>query len=379
MRWIANGSVAFSKENAGAFEIDGEPDVSMRTTGAEAAGEMAIQILAGAVFAADFLAVRDLIHPKSKLRLAMDRGVQSLIDRELPRTLLDPEAVDEAERTAYEETARDIRDRYGDRILSAPFDPPRDLVEELAERAISKGSYASAADALEYLGTRNQRVGDLVASGLRTLKSTTVPDSSGDATETTLSSTLNSAARTFILALRLKNPLEPLFQKQAIDFHFKHLERREKFYKALVTGRDDEAVGICIDYLLADREVSESVRGSLTRSPTRKAFVRELAISLSGGREPYEEFLTRYRASVEVLRSGGDTPDPAPVQSALAAQEGNADDGIGLLKNLAVSHPVSTLVCRTILVPQKGLFLIPIVFEGNSAVGVLGLSVNNPG
>ena len=44
-----------------------------------------------------------------------------------------------------------------------------------------------------------------------------------------------------------------------------------------------------------------------------------------------------------------------------------------LLRDLAVNHPVSALLCRTVAVPGRGQILIPIVFEGTSALDVLGI------
>ncbi len=347
--------------------------MSSKSTSIGSIEDIALAVLSGAVFARDFLPVRDLVRPKSKLRLALDRGVSNRIERELPRSLLDPDLLDEQARAEYDAVAEDIRNRFGNRIREAPFDPPRELIEELAERAISTGSYASAADALEFLGTRNKHIGELVASAVRTLKSAGSPGPSEEGPPDGSSSSLTAVAESLITAVRLKNPLEPLFQSQALDFHFKHPANRETFYKALVSGNDDGAVGIGLEYLLGDREIAEAVRNSLSRTAARKAFFRELARALSGGKVKLDEFLAQYRASVDVMRAGGAKPDPAAVQNALAGGAWDEADGIGLLGSLAVTHPVSALVCRTILVPRQGHYLIPIVFENNSALDVLGL------
>ncbi|MCK4547284.1 MAG: hypothetical protein KAW17_07560 [Candidatus Eisenbacteria sp.] len=333
--------------------------------------DLVTRILAGAIFARDFCAVRNLVNPKSKLRLALERQAPKLIEREIPRVLLDPDALTETDRAEYERGLASIREKYGDQIETSPFELPRSLVEDIAERAMATGSFASASDALEFLGTRNQRIGDLVASALRDLKS------AGDTDDPDSANARRSATDAVWLAAKLKNPLEPLFQKRATDFHFSGREAREKFYQALVSGKDRETADLCIHYLLGDREISESVCRALSGNTGRKSFLNELARILSGGNEKYSEFIDRYQRSVEILRSSsGEKPDPAgvqEVQAALSGDESYKGDGAGLLRQLATSHPIAALVCRLIVVPRKGPHLIPIVFEGTSALQVLGL------
>jgi hypothetical protein len=324
--------------------------------------EAAIGILAGARFAGDFTAVREWMRPKSKLRLAFLRGARNLIEHELPRVMLDPDALGEADRQAYEEIRHSIVESYGAAIRSSPYEPPRELLEAIAERALEKGAYASASDALEHLGSRNKRAGDLTAEAVRELRSAA---GSPEA--------LRSAARAAILASRIRNPLGPLFQRRAVDFHFQNMKAREEYLRALVERQIDGALGMGMEYLLEDRSVVDAVRGVLTRTGDRKAFFRELALVLSGGEGPFQEFLDRYGKSVQALGSlGGERPDPAAIQGALSGGA-PVEDGLDLLRQLAVSHPVSALVCRTLLVPRQGRFVIPTVVEGNSAAKLLGL------
>jgi hypothetical protein len=333
--------------------------------------DLVARILAGAVFAGDFLALRDLVNPKSKLRMAFQRQASKLIERELPRVLLDAEVLQEAEREQYDRILDSIRQRHGEQITSSPFEPPQEVVEELAERALAKGSFASTSDALEYLGVRNKRVGELVASAIRHLKS------KEDAPASDPAAGYGSPAEEIWLAVKIKNPLEPLFQKRAVDFHSSGRQTRDQFYQFLVAGNVREALDFSIKYLLGDQDTFESVRSALAGDEDRRTFLRDLARVLSGGDEEFAVFVSRYRSSVEALRAGSEKKPDADqvrrVQSALAGGETYDEDGIGLLRHLATTHPVSALVCRMIAVPRKGPHLIPIVFEGNTALDVLGL------
>lgn len=332
------------------------------------APEVATRVLAGAVLAADFCAVQQLMNPKSKLRLAIERDAPALVAREAARVALDPEALDEPARDEYGKTLDGIQERYGNEISQSPFEPPSALVEELAERAIQRQAYASASAALEHLGARNKRVGELTASGLRDLKSAEAADAG--ATE----KAFGSAVESFWLAVKLKAPLEPLFQKRATDLHFTHPSSKERLLGTLLAADHKAAFGLSVEYLLGDKEISASILSALSRGTGRKAFLLELARMLSGGPERYGEFVSRYRASVETLLGRAERPDFVLAQRKLSGHTGeDAEDGINLLRALAVAHPVSALVCRVVAIPRQGHYLIPSIAEGKSALEILGI------
>lgn len=347
----------------------------MRSSDPDAASipEVVLRLLAGAVFAADFSAVKVLLSPKSKLRLALDRGVPSLIEREAARVLFDPEVLGEADREEYERIARTLRERHGDEIRAAPFQPHTGPIEEIAERAIARGSFASASSALDELGTLNKRVGDLISSGLADLKSAESASSSGDS-EAGRDPALRSAAQSIWTAVRLKNPLEPLFQKLAVDLHFANPKLKEKLLGALLAGNHREAIEFCVEYLVGDRETTDAVCRVLTRGSTRRGFLRELAQLFSGGEERYAEFVSRYRQSADALRETGSRPNLPEIQKVLGGEGAESVDGIVLVRRLAVVHPVSSLVCRVIPVPREGAYLIPTVVEGRSALDILDIA-----
>lgn len=337
--------------------------------------ETATRVIAAATFAADFYPVRVLIRPKSKLRLAIERGDSSRIEREIARIALDPETLDESSRAEYETVLTKIREEFGDQILDSPFEPPRALIEDLAERALARGSFAAASAALEFLGTEKKRIGELVASALRDLKSVGAPGSSGGGSdEKNATAPFRSAALALSTAVKIKDPLGPLFQKSAADLHFANPGLKEKYYGALLAGNHKEASEICIHYLLGDQEISDEVRRVFPGSAARRMFLRELAQTLSGGESRYIEFIGRYRQSENVLRAGTEKPDFAEAQRTLASGGPESMDGIGLLRNLAVSHPVSSLICRVITLPRGEAYLIPIILEGNSAADILGIA-----
>jgi hypothetical protein len=208
----------------------------------------------------------------------------------------------------------------------------------------------------------------MVASALRDLKS------AGSASESTEAGPpLRSVARTLWEVVRLKNPLEPLFQGRAIALHFERTDQRDKLMGALLDERNREALEFCIDYLLGDREIVDAATRAISTASIRRTFVRELAVLLSGGEEKYIAFVSHYKESAEVLRAGGTTPDLAAAQKALSGKGLDPGDGITLLRVLAVSCPVSSLVCRPLLVPRQGYFLIPTVIGGKSALELLGI------
>lgn len=343
--------------------------------------ELELQILASAYFLGDYYPLHQLIDKKSRLFIAFANKKMDDITSKSAQLIIDPNKLSENDqeeyRKEYPRILEDIKQKYYEDLRKTQVPPPAQLIEEFADNAINLGKFMAASSALEYIKALDKHIDRHLSNAMRILKSKEIlalPEDVTDAHSDDSHNEIESAAKEFYTAVKLKNPTGPGFQYLGPELHFRNKMLLRKYEQYVTSNNLKEIVNFCTHYLSDDSGFAAKISDSLSKGKIRKIFIKKLAELFSGSPEKYQDFISHYQEAVEKLGTAEKEADFFAVQEILLGSRARPDELFHSFKELMVKHPISALVCCIKQTPDQQYYVAPYLAHDMSLVELLDIS-----
>lgn len=343
--------------------------------------EIELQLLASAYFLGDYYPLHQLIDRKSRLFIAFTNKKIDDIKSKSAQLIIDPAKLSENDQEEYRKyypgILENIKKKYYDDLRNTQVPPPAQLIEEFAENAIDLGKFMAASSALEYIKALDKHIDRHLSNAIRILKSKEILALPEDVSESHSDESYNeieSAAKEFYTAIKLKKPTGPNFQYLGPELQFQNKMLWRKYEQHVTSNNLKEIVNFSIHYLSDASSFAAKISDSLSKGKIRKIFIKKLAELFSGGPEKYQEFISRYQDAVTKLATAEKEADFFAIQETILGTRAKTDELFHYFTDLMVKHPVSALVCCLKQTPNQKLYIAPYLAHEMSLVELLDIA-----
>ncbi len=343
--------------------------------------EIELQILASAFFLGDYYPLHQLIDKKSRLFIAFANKKSDDIQTKSTPLIIDPDTLNEHDQEEYQKyypgIIEDIKKKYSEDLQKTPVPPPTQFIEEFADNAIDMGKFMAASSALDYIKSLDKNIDRHLSNAIRILKSKEILALPEDVDQPHSDESFNeieSAAKEFYTAIKLKHPIGPQFQYLGVDLHFHNKMLWRKYEQYISSNNLKEIVNFSVHYLSDNASFAAKIGDSLSKGKIRKILIKKLAELFSGGAENYQNFVSRYQEAVAKLAYAEQETDFFAIQELLLGRKAKSDELLHYFKELMVQHPISALVCCIHQTPDQKQYVAPYIAHDMSLMELLELS-----
>lgn len=343
--------------------------------------EIELQLLASAWFLGDYYTLHQLSDRKTRLFTAFANQKTDDIKSKSAHLIIDPDKLNEHDqeryRTTYPKILEDIKTKYSEELRKMPVPPPTQFIEEFADTAIHLGKFLAASAALDNIKALNKTIDRHLSNAIRLLKSKEIfvlPEDVDQPESEESFSEIESAAKEFYTAIKLKNPMGPKFQYLGVELHFRNKMLWRKYEQLVTSNNLKELVNFSINYLSDDSGFAAKISDSLSKGKIRKIFIKKLAELFSGGADNYQNFVSHYREAVEKLAHAEQESDFFAIQELLFERRAKTDEMLHYFKELMIKHPISALVCCIKQTPDQKPYVAPYMAHDISLMDILEIA-----
>lgn len=327
--------------------------------------ELVFHLLSISYLYGDYAIPYHLMNTSSKAYLSVKKGDIAALRKFASRNWIDMELLSEDKRQELDQIYQMIIDKYSDQLKSELSPLPTQFLIELGERGIQSGHFRDAHSAFKAIKELDKRVNERVGEAIQVLKTKEVSDS---ANMPVLEQKLDSAINNIYQAIRLKNPFGNQFQKLAQQFHYEDADSLRKYAKYVELTLLKEILESGIQFLIDDRSIAEKVLNALSTSKLRRLFLKKLAIRFSGGEQRYLKFVDNYHQAAKKLNGAEIEKDFIDVQKTLLGRGTGDNKYSQFLRELALEHPVSTLLVTTQTTPGGEYYITPLILKSGASL-----------
>ncbi|MBN2010738.1 hypothetical protein JW960_15435 [candidate division KSB1 bacterium] len=323
--------------------------------------DIEIHMMAVAYMWGDYSALHQLVNKNAPAYNAIQSGDVFALRAHAMRLMDEIDNYSDEHQQQLESIHQEIADKYQKELEQLALPLPEKYLEELAGIAIAKGNYATAHSAWNAFDKLDKGVNQYVVKGVELLQSPVLRDEASD--PQSFRNTLHEAVEQFYVATRMKNPVGQQFQYLSQQLHMKDQEGIRKYFKYIEAALQKEIVDFAIEYLIDDKNISAKITAALPNAKARRAFLRYLAQKFSRGEQSYAEFLQHYRHAIELFREAKTDDQFQKVQQVMLGRNTAENESYQFLRELAVDHPISTLLVTAVAAADNQVFLVPILMK----------------
>lgn len=322
--------------------------------------DIELNLMAAAHFWGDYSVLHPLTSKNSSLYNAFQSQDVHVVRRYAHRFDRELSGLGDDQNRQFAEILDTIAEKYRNALSGQPVPLPESYWEELAHRAVEMGNFTSAHSAWNAIQKLDKGVNHFIVKGSEVLQSAAVRD---EADHDDFVSAVAGAANSFYIATRVKNPLQHQFQYKCEAFHGSNHDIMRKYFKYIEAGLQKEIIETGIEYLIDDSTISTRITGLLPNAKARREFLKQLAILFSRSPERYAAFIDSYQKAVQLLNNAKTEDEYKQIQRILLGRYTAENEYYQYLRELAVDHPVSTLLVHTLMIPDNKLYLVPILMK----------------
>jgi hypothetical protein len=323
--------------------------------------DIELHMLATAHLWGDYSFIHPLVNKNAPAYNAVLTGDVFGLRTHVTRMDAEIELLDEEKQAQLQQTVQQISSEYKAQLEKQPLPLPDQFLEALADRAVAMGNYASAHSAWNALGKLEKGVNQYIVKGVELLQSPVLRDESSD--PQAFRQTIHDAVNQFYIAARMKNPLGHQFQYASQTLHMKDPDSIRKYFKYIEAALQKEIVDFVIEYLIDDKTISARIIGVLPNAKARRNFLRYLAQQFSRTETDYRGFLQRYQEAIELFKAAKTEEQFLDVQHHLLGRSTATNESYQYLRELAVDHPISSLLLAAVAAVDNKVFLVPILMK----------------
>lgn len=325
--------------------------------------EIQLHLLSIAYFYGDYSIIHHFTNRNSPIFTAMTTGDIHALKKFAAKNEINFDQLSDEDKERFNQFHQKIVNEYKSQLKATSLPLPEEYLEALAARAVQLGNFATAHSALQVINKLEKKVNELLVSGVQLLQSKEVKSGSNETATEQLRQSIKQSAELFYKAIRIKKPLGNQFQYLSYNLYFNNNEALRKYYKYVEMNLIKEIIEFSIQYLTDDKVIADKIIGSLYSGKLRKIFLRYFAEIFSLGDANYQNFIDRYKEATKLLKQAKQEEDFLDIQKTLLGRGTGDNEYYQFLRELAVDHPISTLLVTIVPTPDDIPVIAPIILK----------------
>ncbi len=329
--------------------------------------DIQLALMSTAYFYGDFSIIHHLTNRNTFIHRAIESADMPALSKFAKKHIVDLSSLSDEQKKQYHEFEESIGRKYRSELMAQALPLPEKYLEELGERALEIGNYSTAHSAFAVNNKMEKRVNEFIVRGVELLQSKDVRSSSSDDDKSggTIQEKVGQSVTSFYQAIKLKNPLGNQFQYLSAQLH---AESIRKYFKFVELGLLKEIIEFDIEYLVDDKAIANRIVENLDNAKVRKLFLKNLSQNFSMGSDNFRNFVDRYQAAVTLLKEAQNDEDLSKLQKVLLGRRTGDNQYYQYLKELAIEHPISSLLTAISTNSEGTPYLAPIVMKSGESL-----------
>lgn len=328
--------------------------------------DLVLHLLSLAYLYGDFAIVFHFMNTSSQAYLSVQKGDIAALRKFASRNWIDFDQLSEEKRQQLNQHYEMIKEKYGAQIETKLAPLPAEFLSELGNRALTFGRFMDAHSCFKANNELDKHVNQLLNEAVQNLSSKEVTAS--EANFETIDEKIFITAELVFQAVKLKNPFGNQFQILGYNLHFEDFDVLRKYSKYIEQSLFKEIIEFGIQYLIDDKSISSRVVNALASGKIRRSFLKNLALHFSGDKEKFFSFIQNYQKSVEKLKVAKEERDYLDVPRILMGRGTGDNSHFQYLRELALEHPVSSLLVTTRVTPNDKNYIAPIILKSGQSL-----------
>jgi hypothetical protein len=329
--------------------------------------DLQLELLTTAYFLGDFSIIYQFTNKNSSIYNSLLTKNAVALKTYAQRNGIELDQFSDEQRQQFEQFQKHLAQNYQKQLEANPVPLPEPYFEELAQRAIELKNYSAAHSAMNAINKLEKKVNELIVKGVEALQSKEAKAESADHDDA-IRQKIAQSADYFYQAIRIKNPLGNQFQYLSSNFFFKDHESLRKYYKYVELTLFKEIVDFAIEYLTDDNVISQKIITNLSTGKSRRLFLKYFAELFSLGQDNYLVFVDNYKKAVELLKAAKTEQEFFNVQKVLLGRGTGDNNYLQFLRDLAVEHPIATLLVTLAPSADQVLHLRPFMLKSGTSL-----------
>lgn len=328
--------------------------------------EIQLKLMTTAYFYGDFSTIYPFTNHNSMIYNAVIAGDVNALSKFASKNDIEIDELSDESIEKYNQFHHQLTSNYKSQLEKNPLPLPAPYLEELADRAIELGNYSTAHSALQAINSLDKKVNEFIVKGVELLQSKEVKGSEVSSDESgsdSLDERIRQVAFQFYQAIRIKEPLGHQFQYLGPNLYLENSEALRKYMKYVELNLIKELLEFGIQYLADDRAIAERIIKNLPSSKIKRLFLKHFAEFFSLGSENYQAFVRRYQEAVKLLKNAKEDREFLTIQKVLLGRGTGDNQYYQFLRELAVEHPISTLLVTIELTSDGTPYIAPIILK----------------
>ncbi len=328
--------------------------------------ELVLHLLSFAYLYGDFAIVFNFMNTSSQVYLSVQKKDVAALKKFASRNWISFELLSPEKRDELNQFYEQIKQKYGKQLETQLAPLPAEFLTELGQRALKFGRFLDAHSCFQTNHELEKHVNQLLNEAVAILGSKEL--SAAESSPEKSDEKMFQAADLVYQATRLKNPFGHQFQILSNYLHYKDAESLRKYFRHIEQGLLKEIFEFAILYLIDDKLIFQRISNGLASGKTRRAFLKNLAIHFSGGKEKYQSFIHNYQQAAEKVKTAKEERDFLEVQKILLGRGTGDNLYFQYLQELALEHPLSSLLVTTQASPNNQYYIAPIILKSGQSL-----------